>query len=151
MRCGAASPFAERAKSGGQLRSRTRTESLVERALVIGKENVGPVVRGTTGVRDCRSDRAAVIRIGHPAHEAIGLEPVDELRDVGPPATVPLSELRERERLGGQHEVPERSELGEREARRGERPLGARFDGSRRVEEEEGEGAPARGIAVGHE
>lgn len=82
----------------------------------------------------------------------MGLEPIDELRDVRLAATLALGELRERERFGREHEVPERAELGERKADLGEGAFRTGLDGAGGVEEEEGEGAFRHGAAtlVGH-
>ena len=73
--------------------------------------------------------------------DAVGLEPVNELRDVRLAAAVPLRQLRQREGLGSKHQVPKRAELGERKPDAGQRAFGTRFHSARGVEEQQREGA----------
>src|SRR5258706_377990 len=74
-------------------------ESLVERALVVGEEGTGPLVRGAASRGDGRADGAAVFRIGDASDEPVSLEAIDQLRHVGLAATVSFSQLGECERL----------------------------------------------------
>jgi len=71
------------------------------------------------------SNGAAILAAGAALDEAVGLEPVDELGDVGADAAQPAGEVTEGEGPLALHELLERIELGDGEAHRSERFLEA--------------------------
>src|SRR5690349_6704763 len=64
---------------------------------------------------ELRSNGAAVLTAGATFDQSIGLEPVDELGDVGADAAQPASEVAEGQRPLALHELLEGVELGDRE------------------------------------
>ena len=128
-----------------QFCARRRTESRVDGVLELREQTVGALVRGAAAVGDGGADGPAVVGICHPGDEAVGLEPINELRDVRLAAAVPFRQMGQCEGLGGEHQVPECAKFGERQTHLGEGAFGTRFHSAGGVEEEEGEGAPGRG------
>jgi hypothetical protein len=72
---------------------------------------------------DLRTDGAPVLAAAPPLHEPFGLEPIDELRDVGPDTMKLTGQAAERHRLPRADELLHRVELRHREADRYERRL----------------------------
>ena len=145
--------FAQGSELLCQFCARRRAESRVDGALELREQTVGALVCGATAVGDGGANRPAVVGIRHPRNEAVGLEPINELRDVRLAAAVPFRQMGQRQWLGGQHQVAECAKFGERQTDLGEGAFGTRFHGAGGVEEEEGEGAPGRGgsaATVGH-
>lgn len=122
-----------------QFCARRRAEPRVDGVLELREQSVGALVGGAAAIGDGGADGPAVVGIRHPSHEAVGLQPIDELCDVRLAAAVPFRQMGQREGLGGERQVPERAKFGKREAHLGEGALGTRFHGAGGVEEEEGE------------
>src|SRR6478672_1760384 len=66
---------------------------------------------------------AAILTAGAALHQAVGLQPVDELGDVGADAAQPAGEVAKGERVLALHELLDGVELGDREADGSERFL----------------------------
>lgn len=137
-------PLAQRPKLARQLGSRGGAKPGVEGALELREKHVGALVGSATALGDGGANRPAVVRIGNASDEAVRLEPIDELGDVRLAAAMPLRQMGERKRFGGEHEVAKRAELGERETDLGQGAFGTRLHGASGVEQEEGECAPRR-------
>jgi hypothetical protein len=60
---------------------------------VLREECAGAFVRGPAGRGDGRANGATVLWISDAGDESVGFEPIDELRDVGLPATVSFGQL----------------------------------------------------------
>lgn len=134
---GGALRLAQRHELTGEQRPHVRTELIVQRALLFGEYRVGPLVRRAALPGRGSANRSPVRRIGSALGEALSLQPVDELGDVGLAAAVTLCELRESDRLGSLHQMPQRPELCEREPDRAKRGFRARFDRACGVEEQQ--------------
>ena len=87
-------------------------------------------MRGAPRVREHGQARSPIGRVGGAADEAVGLEPIDELRDVRLHAREPIRELPEREGAAGFGEPPKRGELREREAHFAEPRFDATLEGA---------------------
>lgn len=141
MRHSMLSPLAQRAKLARELGTGFGAQSRVERAFDVDKQRTRALVGGMTARRDGRADGAAVLRIGDAGHETVRLEAIHQLRHVGLAAAMPLGELREGERLRRQHEVAQRTELGERESYFCQGAFGTRLHGTGCVEKQKSERA----------
>ena len=137
--------FPERAQLASQLGAGAGAETGVEGTFDLRQQHVRAIVGGAATLRDGCTDRAAIIGVGNPSHEAIGFEPIDKLRDIGLATAVSLREMRKRERLRGEHEVAQRAELGERKAYLSQGDFGTRLHGAGGVEQKQCEGASGGG------
>ena len=85
-------------------------------------------VPGPPELGDLGADGTAILRVGQALDEAVRLESVDELSNVGLHARDTLGQLSEWERLPGLGEVPEGTHFGKRQPGRRERRLQPRLD-----------------------
>ena len=96
-----------------------------------------PGVCDSPGLGQHRQSGSAVVRIARPAYEAVGLEAIDQLRDVRLDAGKAFGQLAERERLAGFGQPIERGELRERKADVRQPGLDAVLQHARRVQHRE--------------
>src|SRR5262249_51872914 len=97
-RVGSVSALAQRLQVPSEDSARVGAESSVELTFVLGEDVTGALVRYPAILGDGRAYRPPVLGISHALHESVGLQPVDELRDVRLSAAVPFSQLREGQR-----------------------------------------------------
>ena len=86
-------------------------------------------------VGDLRFDGTAVGWIRHSANQPISLQAVDQLSHVRPNAGEPRSQLAQRQRLAGAHQLAQDRELGSGKSRLTKRRFEARFEGVGRLED----------------
>src|SRR5688572_2861134 len=108
----------------GGLSSAERAQDVL---LGAGQDLTGPGVSLPAGRGEHGADAAAIGGVGAALDEAILLQPVDELRDIGTDALLMLGELAQRHPCPGVGQMPQQPGLGERQPHVLERGLEARL------------------------
>src|SRR5437867_10786684 len=94
--------------------------------------------------RQLGQDAAPVVRIGAPADQAVLLEAIDQLGDVGAHAVLARSEIGQGQGFPGIRQKVEHRELRQGQSCRAQGRLEARLDHVRRAQEREDEGVGRR-------
>jgi hypothetical protein len=117
-----------------------RLERRVQLALRVVERALGSGMTRSTLGGQLGPDRPAIARIVGPDDELVGLEPIDELRDVGANAGGMLRERAQGKRLDGFDELSEHAEFRHRQSQRLDRRFQARRDPVERPHKLDGQG-----------